>query len=314
MGFEDRGYHRPTGFRSFSFFPPVIKYLLIINVAVFFIQFLLSNINFGGIPGWYILNRYFALNPITGVDIVGNPYNFQIWQLITYQFMHSTSSIWHIAMNMFILWMFGMEIENRWGSKKFLLFYLLGGIGAGILQISLSPVFTDGLAVTIGASGAVYAVMVAFAMFFPDRNIYLYFLLPIKAKYFIALWVLIDFFAIGSVSPTAHLAHVGGAITGFLFILLDRRYNFNVEGWFSSIKDYTSDKKDQPKFRQSFRKPTSANDIQEAKFYDLNSSNKKSDEIDQDEIDRILDKISQSGYQNLTAREKKILFEASKKE
>ncbi len=193
MGIEDRGY-RPSGFKGFSFFPPVIKYLMIANVAVFFIQFLFNNVNFGGVPGWYLLNRYFALNPITGLDQVGSPYNFQIWQLITYQFMHSTSSLWHIGGNMFILWMFGMEIENRWGSKKFLLFYLLGGIGAGILQVSLAPIFTDGLAVTIGASGAVYAVMVAFALFFPDRHIYLYFLLPIKAKYFIALWVLIDFF------------------------------------------------------------------------------------------------------------------------
>lgn len=311
MGIEDRGY-RPSGFKGFSFFPPVIKYLMIANVAVFFIQFLFNNVNFGGVPGWYLLNRYFALNPITGLDQVGNAYNFQIWQLLTYQFMHSTSSLWHIGGNMFILWMFGMEIENRWGSKKFLLFYLLGGIGAGILQVSLAPIFTDGLAVTIGASGAVYAVMVAFALFFPDRHIYLYFLLPIKAKYFIALWVLVDFFMIGSSSPVAHLAHLGGALTGFLFIMLDRRYNFNVEGWFSSLKNYTSDKKEKPNFRPPYRRPSSSADVQEAKFYDLSDQNKK-DEIDQDEIDRILDKISQSGYQNLTAKEKKILFEASKK-
>jgi membrane associated rhomboid family serine protease len=285
---------------------------MITNVAVFFIQFLFSNVNFGGVPGWYLLNRYFALNPITGVDQIGNPYNFQIWQLFTYQFMHSTGSLWHIGGNMFILWMFGMEIENQWGSKKFLLFYLLGGVGAGLLQISLAPIFTDGLGVTIGASGAVYAVMVAFAMFFPDRHIYLYFLLPIKAKYFIALWVLLDFFMIGSASPVAHLAHLGGALFGFVFIMLDRRYRFNVDNWFSSLKNYTSDKKEKPNFRQPFRKPSSSTDVQEAKFYDLSEQGKK-DEVDQDEIDRILDKISQSGYQNLTEREKKILFEASKK-
>ena len=123
------------------------------------------------------------------------------------------------------------------------------------------------------------------------------------------------FFAIGTASPVAHLAHVGGALTGFLLIFLDRRYNFNVDGWFNSLKNYTSSDTgaQKPKFRQSYRRPTGENDIQEAKFYDLDSK-KESNEIDQDEIDRILDKISQSGYQNLTSREKKILFEASKKD
>jgi len=94
--------------------------------------------------------------------------------------------------------------------------------------------------------------------------------------------------------------------------MLDRRYHFNVDNWFSSIKDYTSEKKEKPNFRPPFRKPSSSGDVQEAKFYDLSDQNKK-DEIDQDEIDRILDKIRQSGYQNLSAKEKKVLFEASKK-
>ena len=101
MSYYNRDYYRPTGFSGFSFFPPVIKKLLIINIAVFFLQQLLNNVSFGGIPGWYIINRYFALNPIIGFDRFGEPYNFQIWQLITYQFLHG--SFGHIFYNMLML-------------------------------------------------------------------------------------------------------------------------------------------------------------------------------------------------------------------
>ena len=94
-------------------FPPIIKNLLIINGVVFLLQFLLNNMVIGGLPGWYVINKWFALNPLNGYDAAGQPYNFQVWQLITYQFMHGNFS--HILFNMFALWMFGMEIENLWG-------------------------------------------------------------------------------------------------------------------------------------------------------------------------------------------------------
>jgi len=120
-------YQRP-GFGGFSMFPPIIKNLLIINGVVFLLQFLLNNMVIGGLPGWYVINKWFALNPLNGYDAAGQPYNFQVWQLITYQFMHGNFS--HILFNMFALWMFGMEIENLWGSKKFLYFYLSAGVVA----------------------------------------------------------------------------------------------------------------------------------------------------------------------------------------
>jgi membrane associated rhomboid family serine protease len=310
MGLNDRGYYKPMGFRGFSFFPPVIKYLLIANGIVFLLQALIENITFsGGVPGFYYLNRYFALNPIVGLDQIGAENNFQIWQLFTYQFMHGGFT--HILMNMFILWMFGMEIENMWGSSKFLAFYLIGGVGAGLLQIFLSPVFSDSLAPTIGASGAVYAVLIAFAIFNPDRYIFLYFLVPVKAKYFIAFWVVLDFLAIGSPSPVAHLAHVGGALTGFIFIFLDKRYNFNFDKLFSSIKNYSSSTKNNFNFRKPTFRSSGSSDIKEAKFYDISEDKNSKEEISQEVIDRILDKISQSGYQNLSKEEKRILFEAS---
>jgi len=310
MGLDQRDYYKPSSFGRFSFFPPVLKYLLIANGVVYFIQIIFENFNFNGVPGWYFLNRYFALNPLTGVDQAGVPYNFQIWQLLTYQFMHGSFS--HILFNMFMLWMFGMEIENIMGQRKFLIFYLACGFGAGLMQLLLAPVLSGGLAPTIGASGAVFGVMIAFAMYFPDRYIFLYFLIPVKAKYLIAILVIVEFMSVGNQSLVAHLAHVGGAITGFIFILYDRKNRYqqgNVFGTFKKSGDAFSSS-----FKKAFRTgPSSQSEIEDAKFYDINNTKQDESNITQAQIDEILDKISKSGYQNLTDREKKILFEASKK-
>lgn len=314
MGLNDRDYYRPGGFGGFSLFPPVIKNLLIINAAVYFIQFLLESMMFNGIPGHYYLNRYFALNPIVGADILGASNNFQIWQLVTYQFLHGGFS--HIFFNMLMLWMFGMEIENFWGGRKFLFFYLLSGIVGGILQLIISPFLGGSLLPTIGASGAVYGVMVAFAMFFPDRYIMFYFFIPVKAKYLITIFILFEFMAVGDMSFVAHLVHIGGAIAAAIFVLLDRRYNFNIDKLFSGLKPKnTFEQKDSFKFGNTFRKPFSAKDksVVDADFYEINNPENKKEEVTQEQIDKILDKISQSGYQNLTDKEKRILFEASKK-
>jgi len=308
MGLDSRDYYRPSGYGGFSFFPPVIKKLLIANGVVFLIQMLAQMVvygySFSGNPVSYdyLLTKYFALNPLGSG-------NFFVWQLLTYQFMHG--SFTHILFNMFSLWMFGMEIETIMGSKKFLFFYLLSGVGAGLLQLLLSPVLGEGVGPTIGASGAVFGVMIAFAMSFPDRYILIYFLIPIKAKYLIAIMIVFEFMSVSDPSLVAHLAHIGGALTALIFILLDRRNHYNINNLFKSFK--------KPKGTSSsnyFRKPTFSvkkDDIQEAKFYDINDTYEKDDEVTQEEIDRILDKISQSGYQKLTEREKRVLFEASKK-
>ncbi len=304
-------YYKPRGLGGFSLFPPVIKSLLIITGSVFLLQTLLNSLTFDGIPGWYIINRWFALNPLNGIDAAGNSYNFQVWQLITYQFMHG--GFGHILFNMFALWMFGIEIENLWGSKKFLFFYLFSGVIAGLFYLLLSPLIGIPPAVTIGASGAVYGVMIAFGLFFPDRPIYLYFFIPIKAKYLIAGLVIFELMFVNSAgSNIARLAHIGGALAGFLFIMFDKdsyislkrtlNWNFHLNGrnnFFSNLQN-------------PFRKEES--NVEEAEFYELKDETKTKDEqISQSEIDRILDKISESGYKNLTEEEKKILFEASKK-
>jgi membrane associated rhomboid family serine protease len=296
-------YYKPGGF-GFSFFPPVIKNLLIINGVVFLLQLVMQGLTFQGIPGGYILDHWFALNPIG--------HNFQVWQLITYQFMHG--SFTHILFNMFALWMFGIEIENMWGSKKFLYYYLLCGVVAGLFQIILTPLLTGLAAPTIGASGAIYGVLIAFGVIFPNRYIFLYFFIPIKAKYLITFMILLEFFYISPDSNIAHLAHLGGALAGLIYILLDKNTDAPIKNIFrgSSFKV----KKPYNPFgglSDSFRHK--GENVQEAKYYEIKDDRKDDakEEVSQEQIDKILDKISQSGYQNLTEKEKKILFEASKK-
>ncbi len=310
MGLDSRDYYKPSGFGGFSFFPPVLKKLLYANGIVFFIQLIAQMFVYGYTSGGrtvsyeYVLTEYFALNPISGSD---NQFSFYIWQLLTYQFMHANFT--HILFNMFMLWMFGMEIENIMGSKKFLIFYLACGFGAGLLQLFLSPLFEGGMGPTIGASGAVFGVMIAFAMYFPDRYVFIYFLIPVKAKYLIAFLVLLEFMSVGEQSIVAHLAHIGGAITALFFILYDRRNRISTGNVFGSLKR-SANNFSNSSFRNVFK--SQPKDVEDAKFYDINGP-KKNDVVTEAEIDSILDKISKSGYQNLTDREKKILFEASKK-
>ena len=302
MSYGNRQYYRPTGFSSFKFFPPGIKWLLIINTAVFIIQMIGENIVINGVLLSNLITAYFGLIPIHGYIT-----SFYPWQLITYQFLHG--GFGHIFFNMFLLWMFGMELENIMGTTKFLIFYLLSGIGGGLLQLIVGASVP-----TIGASGSVFGVMVAFAMMFPDRPIYIYFLLPVKAKYLVVFMIVLEFLSVGNADFVAHVVHVGGAITAFLFIILDRKYMFDfskITDWFTRPKVYNPKT---PKFGKSSKGFSfSNNDVEDADFYDINSG-KPRPKIDQAEIDRILDKISQSGYQNLTEEEKRILFEASKHE
>ena len=296
-------YYKPTGFGGFSFFPPVIKNLLIINVIVFLVTMLAQEVaidNTNIITWKDIIFRWFALNPL------GEGYNFQVWQLITYQFLHGGFS--HILFNMIGLWMFGIEIENIWGSRKFLYFYLLCGVVAGLFNLFLSPLLGGVPLPTVGASGAIYGVLIAFGLFFPNRYIFLYFFIPVKAKYLIGFFVIFEFLMVNSGDNIARLAHLGGALAGFIFILLDSGSNVELKNIFrkNSIQQKTP-LNPFGRIPNPFKKKS---DVQKADYYDLGNGQR---DITQAEIDEILDKISKSGYQNLTDQEKKILFEASKK-
>lgn len=298
-------YKRPSMFGGFAYFPPVIKALLISNVAIFIFQtFFINNFKIGSLPLSIWFMRMFALQPIGE--------GFLPWQLFTYLFMHG--GIFHLLLNMFALWMFGMELENLWGSKKFLFYYFLCGVGAGLANLFISPLISPP-APTIGASGAVYGILVAFGMIFPDRPIFLYFLFPIRAKYFVIIFILIELFSIGGASNVAHFAHLGGAVVGFIYLMLSQG-KFSVENLFQNYerKKYKPREKSRVyrnKYYEKFNKIYD-DDITDAEYDELSDDKDQETKL-QERIDEILDKISKEGYQNLTEEEKKILFEASKK-
>jgi membrane associated rhomboid family serine protease len=289
-------------FGGFAFFPPVIKYLLISNIAIFIFQFFIfGSLKVGGVPLGIFFVKYFALNPIGSTA-----FPFYPWQLVTYLFMHA--DFWHLFLNMFALWMFGMELENIWGSKKFMGYYLMCGVGAGLANLLIAPLFTT-IGPTIGASGAVYGVLVAFGMLFPNRPIYLYFLFPVKAKYFVAVYMAIEVFSVGSNNGIAHFAHLGGGLIGFVYLLLTKNNINNLFRFYNRPK--MTIQKPSSVYRNKFYEKynSSTDDVSDADYYE----DKKEGDITQERVDEILDKISKSGYQNLSEEEKRILFEASKK-
>lgn len=299
-------YYKPSMFGGFEFFPPVIKWLMITNAAIFVALGLGGQLfTLGGYPLRYFFNYYLGLMPLN--------HGFYPWQLITYQFMHA--DFWHLLFNMFFgLWMFGMEVEHTWGSRKFLIYYLMCGVFAGVTQLLLAPIFEPtsivdqfgGAIPTIGASGAVYGVLLAFGMLFPDRYIFIYFLLPIKAKYFVAGLIMLGVFSVGGAGNVANLAHLGGALAGYVFLLYDARripfqHTFDRVQWWVNSKT-------------SRGESIEHEDVTEAKVFDIKEGTKNPEQQNaQMQIDTILDKISRGGYQSLTEEEKKILFEASKK-
>lgn len=292
-------YYRPSFFGGFQFFPPVIKALLISNAAVFLGILFLGNFRIGEFYFEQFFFQSFALWPL-GVG-------FGFWQLFTYMFMHA--SFTHILFNMLALWMFGMELEHVWGSRKFLIYYLLCGFGGGLANLLIAPMFTS-VGPTVGASGAVYGVLLAFGMMFPERPIYIYFLLPIKAKYFVVMYMAFEIFSVGSMDGVAHFAHLGGALVGFLYLIADG-YQFGStyhapregENIFTRMTGFGREQK-----RDAFYP-----NVTDAKVYDIFDHSQKEEEQAQVQIDAILDKISKNGYQSLSEEEKKILFEASKK-
>ena len=156
-----------------------------------------------------------------------NNENFRPWQIVTHMFAHAASGefmIWHILFNMFALWMFGRVIENLWGAKRFLIFYMACGLGAAAAQLLTS----SGMSMAVGASGAVFGVLIAFAMTFPNTELYLMFIpIPIKAKWAILGLIAIDLFSgISQLNDgIAHFAHLGGALTGFILLKIWNKTN-----------------------------------------------------------------------------------------
>lgn len=266
-----------TGFGS----TPWVKRLIIANVAVFLLTFIASR---AGAPlfGWL------ALQPSSVL--------FRPWTLLTYMFVHG--DFWHILFNMLMLYFFGRSLEERWGSREFLKYYIVCGLGAA----ALSFIFAYNASI-VGASGAVYGVMVAFAMLWPDAQIYFWGIFPIAAKWLVG--ALVGFSLLmtlgGAGDGIAHAAHLGGAAAGFFYLRLSDTMTARIaqaRRRMSRPKLTVTQGAAKPEPRKPLAPPTRRS-VKEERLLD--------------EVDRVLDKISASGMASLTPEERRVLDEVSKR-
>ncbi|MCQ2264963.1 MAG: rhomboid family intramembrane serine protease [Bacteroidales bacterium] len=333
---------------GFNILPTIVKNLLIINGLMFLAKIALAN--------KFDLDAIFGLHYFAASD-------FHPWQIITYMFMHGDFG--HLFFNMFALWMFGSAVENVWGPKRFISYYLITGIGAALIhyviiyfqiQSSLtlindflasptldtfsclsqvSHINTDAIAqnllalqsdpsaVTqfvpqmqdfkdsflnsfniIGASGSVFGLLLAFGMMFPESEIYVYFLLPLKAKWFVVIYGALELLygVLGSADGVAHFAHLGGMLFGFLLIVAWRHHDRN-DGW--------SNTRSRKHRKVNF---TSSNDQYDFSGQAMSDEEYNARKMERERhLDEILDKISKSGYDSLTKEEKDFLFKFSKR-
>jgi membrane associated rhomboid family serine protease len=301
--------------------PTVTRNLLIVNFLAF-------------VASWIFQSRGMDLEAIGGLHFFISE-NFHLFQFITYQFLHANMT--HIFFNMFALWMFGCVVERVWGARKFLFYYIFCGIGAGVIQelvqwatMSLFPdmqvevrlvgggttmipyeQYLLYVANMVGASGAVYAVLLAFGMIFPNERIFIFPLpVPIKAKWLVMGYVALElFYAISnSGDEVAHIAHLGGMLFGFLMIRYWNRHpgaSYNRsrgEAFFENLK-------------RNFEKRSKGNPnmhVEEGGSREADMEFNARKKHNQEEIDAILDKIRKSGYDSLSKEEKQKLFDASR--
>ncbi len=257
---------------------PFVKWVIIICTA----SFLIGTITQASGSAFWI--RAFGLTPamVSGY--------FTVWQFTTYIFMHG--GLWHLLFNMFALWMFGSELERSWGSREFGAFFLLVGTVVGLLY----TVFASGLPLIIdagdpgqvlmGSSGAIFGVLAAYGVCYPNRQILFMLIFPIPAKYFVLLLAGIELFMIWSPSNVSHFAHLSGMLVGYIYLKKD----WNL----SSISDRLYERKRRRQIK-------------------LVEQKQEEEEHDKQEVDRILEKISSTGIDSLSRREKSILESASRK-
>jgi membrane associated rhomboid family serine protease len=187
-------------------FPSGVKWLILVNVAIYLVYFFA--IRFVGD------SLFIPLKLIPAMTIRG-----AFWQPVTYLFLHDPQSIMHILLNMLVLWMFGTPVEETWGTRRFLQYYFLCGVGAGICVVLVNLIAGNAYQATIGASGAIYGLLLAYGMLFPNQEVLFMFLFPMKAKYMVMIFGAIAF--LGSFQgggTVSNLAHLGGMIFGFIYI------------------------------------------------------------------------------------------------
>lgn len=249
-----------------SIFPDAIKVLVSINFGIFILQTISQAEN--------LFFPLFGLVP----KLVWS--NFMIWQPFTYLFLHG--GIWHVLINMFVLWMFGSELERVWGKNRFYKFYFTTGIGSGIVSMIFG---LNSMIPIVGASGAVYGILLAYGFTYPNRTIYLYGIVPIKSRWFVLGIGLIAFFSsFNNISQISHITHISGMIIGYIAL----KKPIQLRSFLFSIRKKTI----------------------EYKIKKGNQIKVKEDDIKRD-VDSILDKINRRGFNSLSKNEQDRLYKGS---
>ena len=264
-------YQFPSNPGEFSYRPSLftdsIKLLVSVNFGIFLLQSLSGS-----------ERLFFDLFGLVPKQIWAQ---FMIWQPVTYLFFHG--GIWHVLINMFVLWMFGSELERLWGKQNFLKYYFITGIGSGIITTMFSLHSTTPV---VGASGAVFGVLLAYGLTYPNRIVYLYGIIPIKSILFvIGIGVIAFISSFNGTTQISHITHLAGMAIGY--IMLKRRWQWK-DIWFS-IRKKTLEYQIQQEEKKIFRRQ----------------------ELEQG-INRLLDKINRDGFHSLSEKEEKQLYENSK--
>jgi len=308
MGIYDRDYYRGAtrGSNLLSGEASVVKRLIAASVIVFLLQVFVTRIDLPVVEGFdrlpeaqqaelraaygrpvQVITEWFSLN---ARDVVERG---QVWRLLTYAFLHG--SPWHLLFNMIGLWIFGRGLEILYGSREFLLFYLTGAVFAGLCDIGLSYGLRE-FHVTIGASGAVMAAAMLYALYYPTDRIFVFFF-PIEVRWLVTLYVVFDLYSIlqqaggGVTDGIAHAAHLGGLLYGYVY----KRYDLRFGHWFESGK-----------FSRWWRQTQTRRHVR------VYAPEEDSTSLEE-QVDAILAKISSQGEASLSDREREILKEASRR-
>ena len=231
--------YRLNTFFSTNNFPNGVKWLLISNTAVFVLMYLAHQAGIGEIF------NLFALVPRAVV------FHFAVWQLATYLFLHG--GVGHLLFNMLALWMFGVTLEKDWGTRRFLKYYFLCGIGAGFCDVAVNALLGNWTTSTIGASGAIYGVLLAFGVLYPESIILFLFIFPIQAKYFVMIVGAIELLQSLNVNTgVSNVAHLGGMLFGLLYLKVrfPKVDPYELRRWYRNYKMQRAKKKFQVYMRK----------------------------------------------------------------
>jgi membrane associated rhomboid family serine protease len=298
MGLYDRDYYRneTSGSGRLGASGSVVcRSLIAINVAAYILQMLTLGSNEGRFEG---ITRWFELSPVSFFR------DFQVWRLVTYAFLHNPSSPMHILFNMLGLWWFGRFVEELYGSREFLKFYLAAAGISGMCHL-LMELTIGGLVPAIGASGAVMAVLMVYAIYNPRQVVYIFFVIPLELRWLVLFYVVYDLYPVlltlaGRPAPSgvAHAAHLGGLLYGFLYHRFDLRFSRLFSGWsLVSLKRLTR--------TATGRSPA-------VRIYNPPEERSRNADLDR-KVDEILAKISAQGEASLNDDERTLLKEASRR-